>query len=148
MIADPGPGPLGASTTIKTGAATTGDSPMPGLEITATSSLIALSGELDIDSAPLLAGVLERLTTPGGTIEIDVAALTFIDSSGLRVLCTAASRLGPQGHLIVSQPTRAVRRTIELTGLERIVEIVDIRQRGSRKRGVGAHGTDDEEPPR
>src|SRR6478752_6858573 len=84
----------------------------------------------------------------GGTIEIDVAALTFIDSSGLRVLCTAASRLGPQGHLIVSQPTRAVRRTIELTGLERIVEIVDIRQRGSRKRGVRAHGTDDEEPPR
>jgi len=148
MIADHGAGPLGDPTTIASGAATTGDSPMPGLEITASSSLIALSGELDIDSAPLLAGVLERLTTPGGTIEIDVAALTFIDSSGLRVLCTAASRLGPQGHLIVSQPTRAVRRTIELTGLERIVEIVDIRQRGSRKCGVRAHGTDDEEPPR
>jgi anti-anti-sigma factor len=76
---------------------------------------------------PYAAIVGQSPSTPGGTIEIDLARLTFIDSSGIRVLCTAAQGLGPQGHLVVFPPTRAVRRTIQLTGLDGLIGIVDDR---------------------
>ena len=86
-------------------------------------SVVRLSGELDIDSAPLLADALQAFARPGTTIELDLTELTFIDSSGIRVLCHAADRLGPHGRVVVSHATTAVRRTLELTGLDHFLDI-------------------------
>ena len=89
-----------------------------------TPSLLHLSGELDLASAPILEDAISRLARPGATVEVDLTALTFIDSSGIKVLCHALGRLG-DGRLIIRTPTRAVRRTLELTGLDGLFEIVD-----------------------
>ena len=89
--------------------------------------VVYLSGELDIDSAPGLTAALRALDRPGGTIELDLTELTFIDSSGIRVLCHGAARLGPQGRLLVSHPTTAVRRALELTGLDYLIDTGDDR---------------------
>ena len=86
-------------------------------------SVVHLSGELDIDSAPLLTDALRALARPGGTIELDLTELTFIDSSGIRGLCHAADRLGPHGRLVVRHPTPAVRRALELTGLDDLIDM-------------------------
>jgi ABC-type transporter Mla MlaB component len=69
-------------------------------------SVVHASGELD--SAHPLAEALEALARPGSTIELDLADPALIDSSGLRVLCCAADRLGPHGRLVVSHPRTAV----------------------------------------
>ena len=128
MIGDGGsPGRRTSPTAAESGAATSSCAARPVFEVTGSPSLLVLSGELDVASASLLAAMLEPLSSTGGVIRLDVARLTFIDSSGVRVLCTAAQRLGPHGHLIVFRPTRAVRRTIELTGLDSLLEIVDHR---------------------
>ena len=49
-------------------------------------TVVRLSGELDIASAPLLDECLQSLD--GQAVTIDFAKLTFIDSSGLNVLVT------------------------------------------------------------
>lgn len=86
-------------------------------------SVVHLSGELDIDSALELTDALQALARPGGTIELDLTDLAFIDSSGIRVLCHVADRLGPHGRLVVSHPTTAVRRALELTGLDDLIDM-------------------------
>jgi anti-anti-sigma factor len=86
-------------------------------------SRLHLCGELDMAGAATFARALEPLTTAGGTVEIDLADLTFIDSSGINVLCHALGDLGGRGRLVVLRPTAAVRHTLELTGLDRVIEI-------------------------
>jgi len=89
-----------------------------------TPRLLHLSGELDLASAPILEDAIARVARPGATVEVDLTRLTFIDSSGIKVLCHALGGLG-DGRLIVRNPTRAVRRTLELTGLVGLFEIID-----------------------
>jgi len=57
--------------------------------------------------------------------EVDLTALTFIDSSGIKVPCHALRDLGANGRLIVSHPRPPVRRTLELTGLDGLIQIAD-----------------------
>ena len=105
MIGDGGsPGRRSSPTAAESGEPTP-CAARPVFEVTGSPSLLVLSGELDIGSASLLAAVLDPLTSPGGVIKVDLARLTFIDSCGVRVLCTAAQGLGPQGHLVVAVGT-------------------------------------------
>jgi anti-sigma B factor antagonist len=104
-----------------------GEVSLPFFELDGSPSLLALSGELDMASAPVLAEVLEPLTTTGAIIQLDLTGLTFIDAAGIEVLCRAVQRLGPQGRLLAFAPRPAVRRTMELTGLDGLIEIVDDR---------------------
>ena len=54
------------------------------LEISATDSGWILTGEIDAHTAPLLAAAMTDL--PPGVVTVDVAGVSFMDSSGLRVL--------------------------------------------------------------
>jgi len=54
-----------------------------------------LNGELDIATAPLLAGRFDVLLAEGASeIVIDVGPLAFADMAGLRVLVTPRARHG------------------------------------------------------
>ncbi len=79
---------------------------------------IALVGELDLASVPVLERRLEAVERDRpGRIVIDLTGLSFIDSSGLRVLLLAAGRAREGEHeLLLTQPTDAVRRVLEMTG--------------------------------
>jgi anti-sigma B factor antagonist len=90
-----------------------------------TPTLLHLSGELDLASAPILQDAIAPVARPGATVEVDLTALTFIDSSGIKVLCHTLGGLGGDGRLVIRNPTRAVRRTLQLTGLDGLFEIVD-----------------------
>jgi anti-sigma B factor antagonist len=115
---------------------------MPFFEVSGSPSLVALSGELDLAGAPMLAGVLEPLTTSGAIIQLDLAGLTFIDAAGIDVLCRAVQGLGPRGRLLAFDPRPAVRRTMALTGLDGLIEIVDGRGAAIRYPS-GVHGAPD-----
>ena len=80
---------------------------------------IALTGELDPHTAPLLQGAIDQLLDGGSTdLVLDLRALGFVDSSGLRVLISAQSQLAGQGGtLTLHAPSETVRRLLEITGL-------------------------------
>jgi anti-sigma B factor antagonist len=87
---------------------------LPGVHI------VALTGELDMDTAQ---GLSEELTAiAGSTVVVDLADLTFMDSSGISAVVTARNRIGQAGdELVVSRPQRTVRRVLEITGLSGLI---------------------------
>jgi anti-sigma B factor antagonist len=86
------------------------------LEISPIPTGWKLSGEIDAHTAPLLASALADL--PAGDTTVDVAGVSFMDSSGLRVLIDAATRARDGGgDLIIANPTPGISRLVEISGL-------------------------------
>lgn len=88
--------------------------------------VLKLHGELDAYSAPALRQALWDLIEEEGDLNvvIDLSAVTFIDSSGLGVLVGAqrnARRRG--GELVLSGPTSATFKVLEMTGLHKLFTI-------------------------
>jgi anti-anti-sigma factor len=84
-----------------------------------------LSGEVDAHTAPQFARHFDSL--PGGiegALVIDMADVTFMDSSGLRVLIELNRRVSEAGRsLTVRAPSRPVARIIEISGLSDLIEV-------------------------
>lgn len=81
--------------------------------------LVAASGEIDIASAPALdAALAEAADDADGPVAVDLRAVTFMDSSGLRSLLTARRRLAEDGRALglVCGPG-PVRRVLEVAGV-------------------------------
>jgi anti-anti-sigma factor len=74
-----------------------------------------LTGELDITTAEILDGILER--EPSDELTFDATGLDFLDSSGMRVLLKAVIR----GRIVtVRSPSRTVARTLKMSGVDRL----------------------------
>jgi len=88
-------------------------------------TVLGAAGELDVNTAPELREQLARLINEGTTtIVVDLAAVTFVDSTALSVLVSALKRLRQAGgDLQLSSPTPSVRRVFEITGLTRLFTI-------------------------
>jgi anti-sigma B factor antagonist len=74
---------------------------------------LRLVGELDAATAPQLQCHLKE---HGGATHLDFHDVTFIDSSGLRVLVIAARAADPDAITLLG-PNAHVRRVLEMTGL-------------------------------
>lgn len=75
-------------------------------------------GELDLATAPELEGWLEDLRRECADVVLDLSEVTFMDSSGLRVLLQARHEARrTQTGLRIANPTRPVLRAIEAAGL-------------------------------
>ena len=85
---------------------------------------IALSGELDMATAPILTDNLAPFEGNGvSTIVLDLQDLTFIDSSGLLAFLEARRRAMSNGHrLLLSGPSPVARRLIEVTGTQSLLD--------------------------
>ena len=80
-----------------------------------------LQGEIDVATSPELGEHLRKALLEGcSSIIVDMAQVTFLDSSGLRVLVQAASSLSC-GYLTIANPTANVRRVIEITELGNVL---------------------------
>ena len=85
-------------------------------------TIVALRGEVDMNVAPTLRGVLETLVADGDVhLVLDLAALAFIDSSGLSAFVAAhraARAAGGDIRLRSARPnTMKVLETTRLTEL-------------------------------
>jgi anti-sigma B factor antagonist len=93
------------------------------LEISASPTGIVASGEIDAHTAPALA---DAISAAGSDVRLDLAAVEFVDSSGLRVLIDAHQRLAADGgglHIVaISEP---VRRLVEISGVDTYLDIAD-----------------------
>lgn len=86
--------------------------------------VVSLSGELDLAAADTLWAALEPLFTGGRAVILDGERLDFLDSGGLRVLARAARRATETGSVLrLVAPGPAVRRTLELAGAEKLIEL-------------------------
>jgi anti-anti-sigma factor len=87
--------------------------------------IAALSGELDIASAPALRDQLLGLLTPATSrLIIDLSAVSYADASGLTVLVGTGRRAGLLGgHLRLAAPPPEVARVLSLTGLDQHFDI-------------------------
>ena len=64
---------------------------------------VAVSGEFDIVTAPMLeAAVVSGVVDGGDTVVLDLSAVTFIDSSGLHALMSVSHDLGERLRIVAS----------------------------------------------
>lgn len=76
-----------------------------------------LVGEIDLSNA----GELRRLNQEDqGDLVLEMAELEFMDSTGLRGLIELARGLEPDRRLVLRNPSAAVDRLFEVTGVDRI----------------------------
>ena len=88
---------------------------------------LVLRGELDISSAQVLEDALERLEADQpSTLLIDLRALEFLDSTGLRTLVSADQRARDAGRrLAIVRGPEAVDRIFNVTRLDERLDLVD-----------------------
>ena len=93
------------------------------LSIDCTGSTLVVAGELDAHSAPALR---ERIAASDDAATVlDMSGVTFMDSSGLRVLIDAHQAAAGRGtQLVVHEPSPSVRRILEIAG---VLDHLDVR---------------------
>ena len=85
-------------------------------------AVVTVRGEIDLDTSAELSAVLADLDADSN-VSLDLGDVTYIDSTGLRVLLTArdaATQAG--GGLRVSATSSIVARLIEITGASDLLE--------------------------
>jgi anti-anti-sigma factor len=108
-------------------------------ELTVTTSadgattVLDVSGELDIGTAPVLRATFLRLLDQDDVpdIVLDMRSVAFCDSSGLAVLLMGARRWQAEGkRFALRSPSQTLERLVDLTGVRRAFEF---EERGSRE---------------
>lgn len=82
-------------------------------------------GELDLASAPALSAVLLNQPRDGlNSLVLDLSGLTFLDSSGLRVIVAAHRHAVREGYgFSLTSVTPAIARRFKITGLDTLIPI-------------------------
>lgn len=79
--------------------------------------VVVVAGELDADTAGRLREAVDELVIDRASVVLDLAGVSFIDSSGLLVLLHALDRAAQcDAELSVRSPSASVLRLFELTG--------------------------------
>lgn len=88
---------------------------------------IAIAGELDLATVEPVQRELERVeATDVLSIVLDLSDLTFMDSTGVRLVMMAAARSRANGNrLVLLRGQPAVQRVFELCGVERLLPFDD-----------------------
>jgi len=90
-----------------------------------TSATVVVAGEIDLTSAPKLddevTGLIEDSVS---RLTIGLGAVSFMDSTGLRVLLKASKLMETNGgSLVIESPSEPVRRLLEVSGLDNHFQI-------------------------
>ncbi|WP_051814740.1 STAS domain-containing protein [Streptomyces iakyrus] len=88
--------------------------------------VVTLRGEIDLLTAPALRAHLDSLTAgPGPDLVLDLRRVSFIDCSGLGVLCRARNRvLARHGRLRLVTDSVFLRRVLWHAGLAGVFEVL------------------------
>ena len=98
--------------------------------------VVAFEGEIDLESSPQARRVLLESVGRGQGVLVDLAQVSYIDSSGIASLVEAfqASRRGGHRFALVS-PSESARRVLELGRLDKVFPI-----HASLAEGLGGGG--------
>ena len=87
-------------------------------------TVVTVSGELDMATAPELSAALAQLfaSSPPKRLVIDAHQMTFVDSTGLSALILGQKRCrATGGELVLRDPAPVLQRLIALAGVERLL---------------------------
>jgi len=84
---------------------------------------LALEGRLDTTTAPELETVVKGELDGVSALEIDMTALEYISSAGLRVLLAAQKIMNKQGTMKVTHANDDIMEIFEVTGFSDILSI-------------------------
>ncbi len=89
--------------------------------------VVTLHGEVDIAARRKVNDFVElEVDACPGTLVIDLAAVTFVDSTGLSMLVSAQRAVTAKGgRVVVRHPNRQFRDLLHLTGVAALVAIED-----------------------
>lgn len=80
---------------------------------------LRLAGELDLAAAPRLTeALLDFASADGGELHLDLTEVSFLDSSGLRVILALARSRGGTGSVVLLDPPAAIMRILEIAGID------------------------------
>jgi anti-sigma B factor antagonist len=100
--------------------------PVVGLAERGEALVLSLAGELDLYTEPALRealrGAVERAPK---RLVVDLAEVTFVDSTVLGALVAARSQLGGGDAFALAAPGLEVRRALEVSGLDRHFTVYD-----------------------
>ncbi|HEY9482867.1 MAG TPA: STAS domain-containing protein [Micromonosporaceae bacterium] len=90
-------------------------------------AVMAITGEIDLYTAPRLQAEFTRLLENGpDRIVIDMSGVEFCDSTGMNVLLSALKRMRERGGVLeVAAPRPAVRKILQVTGLDSVFVVYD-----------------------
>lgn len=87
---------------------------------------VTLCGEIDLYNANDVRDVLEmECSLHPRCLVVDLSAVDFLDSTALQVLLNAGKKLAGGGEFVVLAPTASVRRTLEISGIDRVLTVLD-----------------------
>jgi len=95
------------------------------LQLTVDADTVSVVGEIDARTSLDLIEVVDKLLADGATT-LDLAGVTFMDSSGLRVLVDAQrTSLQSGNRFVVNRPSSRVRKILQISGLLDAIEITE-----------------------
>ncbi len=85
--------------------------------------IVAVEGELDLANAEALGKVLQAVVDEKPVkVVVDLASLSFLDSTGIRCFVGAAQAAAKVGcALVVRNPSGMVERVLQLCGVDKIL---------------------------
>jgi anti-sigma B factor antagonist len=90
-------------------------------------TVVVLTGDLDVSSAPLLRDLLQQLIDEGqNQFLLDLSGVGFIDSSGLGIFVNAYKKTRSAGGAVrLFNPQESVRKVFSLTQTDKVFPIYD-----------------------
>jgi anti-sigma B factor antagonist len=91
---------------------------------------LTVCGELDMNTAPDLEGLLDQAAAdPGATVMLDLTKCEFIDSTGIALIVRSWQRIDRnagadgEGRLVLCCINHQVRRLLKITGVESSISL-------------------------
>lgn len=84
---------------------------------------IELAGRLDTTTAPKLETELKQNISGVNELVLDLAALEYLSSAGLRVLLSAQKVMNRQGNMVVRNVNEIIMEIFEVTGFVDVLTI-------------------------
>ena len=91
-------------------------------------TIVTICGEIDLYTAPRLHSELGAVLVDGmpTRVVIDMSGVDFCDSTGMNVLLSCLRRVRERGgELEIASPKPAVRKILQVTGLDSVFTLVD-----------------------
>ena len=88
-------------------------------------AILGVRGDVDLLTSPTLGAVVDALVDQGhDDVVLDLAALAFMDASGLGIIASTAVRLRTSGGVLtLRSPPAQTRRILDITGMTELLHI-------------------------
>ncbi len=84
---------------------------------------LALEGRLDTTTAPELETAINAITEDVNDLTLDLGALDYLSSAGLRVILAAQKKMQKQGGMTVTNVNETIMEVFDITGFSDILTI-------------------------